>query len=486
VIASNRARAALFCVLAGAVAAGVLPAQTYKNAREGFAFSPPDKWTLVPVAPDEKQTAAKWVSKNPIRDITAELVVMVFDKVPKKKVADAGADSKPSYAEDPFALTSYEKLCKLPGARQKFELSKPREVKVKGTTTKARVFDEIFPRMWTRGPESIGAWFGVALIDTPERQFALEMMAVEAAKDKLAPLFLEAVRSFKVLDASEVQAEEDEAALAGMSEKEKARRTAELTKRQVPGWWFKESANYVVLTNIKPDRGEMIDVIKTRLEQMRKIYLQDFPPIKPVEAVSIVRVCATRKDYINYGGSPSSAGYWNPAAEELVLYTGVPKDETLAVLNHEAFHQYIHYCFGELAPHSWYNEGHGDYYSGAEPEGSGLKIKPFRWRTDTIKTAIASKKYVPIEKIITYSQGEYYANATLCYAEGWSIVWFLKKGLPKNHPWQKILPTYFETVRETKDPARAVKIAFEGVDFAAFEQAWGAFITKEIPAPMIR
>ena len=45
--------------------------------------------------------------------------------------------------------------------------------------------------------------------------------------------------------------------------------------------------------------------------------------------------------------------------------------DTLAVLYHEAFHQFIFYSVGEVAPHSWFNEGHGDYFSGADVVGFG-------------------------------------------------------------------------------------------------------------------
>src|SRR5262249_14808895 len=147
----------------------------------------------------------------------------------------------------------------------------------------------------------INAWFGVALIDTPERQFALEMMAVEPAKEKLAPAFADVVKSFKVLDAEEIEEAEDAEKLAGLSEKDKAKRTAELTKRQVPGWWAKEPPHYIILTDVKQDRSEIIALVRARLEKLRRAYERDFPPAKPIDAVSIVRICATEKEYFDYG-----------------------------------------------------------------------------------------------------------------------------------------------------------------------------------------
>src|SRR4030095_1230319 len=94
-----------------------------------------------------------------------------------------------------------------------------------------------------------------------------------------------------------------------------------------------------------------------------------------------------------YGGPPGTAGYWNDEAEELVFFDmddrkDMADDNTLAVLYHEAFHQYIYYSVGNVAPHSWFNEGHGDYYAGAKYGTTRFTIEPFRWRVPVLKTAL--------------------------------------------------------------------------------------------------
>ena len=42
------------------------------------------------------------------------------------------------------------------------------------------------------------------------------------------------------------------------------------------------------------------------------------------------------------------------------------EDATWETLSHETFHQFIFYFYGSLSPHSWYNEGQGDYFAGAK------------------------------------------------------------------------------------------------------------------------
>ena len=56
------------------------------------------------------------------------------------------------------------------------------------------------------------------------------------------------------------------------------------------------------------------------------------------------------------------------------------------MLYHEAFHQFIHYSAGELPPHSWYNEGHGDYF-GSFRDDVMKKVSQYKWlpRADALE-----------------------------------------------------------------------------------------------------
>ena len=68
----------------------------------------------------------------------------------------------------------------------------------------------------------------------------------------------------------------------------------------------------------------------------------------------------------------------------LALIAAPDLETTLAVLYHEAFHQYIYYSVGKVAPHSWFNEGHGDYYAGARYADKKFTIRPFAWRVPAV------------------------------------------------------------------------------------------------------
>jgi len=280
----------------------------------------------------------------------------------------------------------------------------------------------------------------------------------------------------------------------------------------VRGWDCEDTENYIVVFDT-PDQPLMRRVLRD-LELVRKEYEKLFPPSKPVETVSTVRICKNRAEFLSYGGPPSSAGYWNWDDEELVFYDAevVNKNhqrsdaDTFIVLYHEAFHQYIHYSTGELPPHSWFNEGTGDYFSGSViKDGRLQKIGPNPWRLHTIKDAIRADEFVPWKEMITYEQPQYYNPKIvhICYSQGWSMIYFLRKSelVEKRPEWKKILPTYFDTLKavygekvaaleaagkkddqEAKGKAglearkAANEAAFKDVDLDEIEQAWSAYV----------
>ncbi len=281
-------------------------------------------------------------------------------------------------------------------------------------------------------------------------------------------------------------------------------------KKLVRGWKAEDTDNFIVVYNT-PDEPLMRKVCRD-IELLRGEYMRLFPPVGKLEAVSTVRICKSEDEYHTYGGPPRSAGYWNWAAEELVLYDAeklVKKrqddSDTFIILYHEAFHQYIHYSTGELPPHSWFNEGHGDYFSGAQVrDGKVRSIGVNPWRIHTIQRAIANRDFVSWKDIVKFEQPQYYDPSIVgvCYAQGWSMIYFLRtaKEVASRPEWAKILPTYFDTLKDTyqgeleklspearKDakaraPAglaarnAAVTAAFLDVDFDEIEARWEEYV----------
>ncbi len=293
-----------------------------------------------------------------------------------------------------------------------------------------------------------------------------------------------------------------------------------------PDWSLHETPSYFIVSSYGDK--QFIEELKTRLEGIRVIYESDYPPSKArkmkVEATaeekpaeqpataaedrttsavdpmalsrsSVVRVCKDLDQYKQYGGPDGTGGYFNPIEEELVIFDDKQvrgRDFTWAVLSHEAFHQYIYCFYGNLSPHSWYNEGTGDYYYGFDYKNGKFKLGPARNRVEDVQELIASDRYIALQEFVRWPKSKYYGENTgngrggrklegyECYAQGWSLIWFLRTGAGKAKGWQKswgtILDTYLEALLDTGDVDKAVDKAFEGVDWDAFEKSWLDYI----------
>lgn len=287
----------------------------------------------------------------------------------------------------------------------------------------------------------------------------------------------------------------------------------------VKGWEAEDTENYLLVFSTKDE--PLIRLIKSELESIRKEYEKLFPPKREITAVSTVRICKDEEEYFKYGGPRGSGGYWSAATEELVFFDyqdngeerGTGKDNTRVVLYHEAFHQYIYYTVGKVAPHSWFNEGTGDYFSGAVIKGGKvIKIGLNTWRLGLIQYAVMEGDIrYPVQSfdnILNYSQAEFYSpgRVGICYAQAWSMIYFLRKSkVVKKHPvWSQILGTYFDTLQRTfsesmkalpsgeptdaeleiiklKAREAALDNAFSDVDLFELEDAWREFVSEIKP-----
>jgi hypothetical protein len=187
------------------------------------------------------------------------------------------------------------------------------------------------------------------------------------------------------------------------------------------------------------------------------------------------------------------------------------------VLRHEAFHQYIFYAIGEFSPHDWFNEGYGDYFSGAvvHPNTGRVRhIDPSSWRIHRAKDMCElGEGFLPLEKILKAERAEFYNRSRIAdyYAGAWSFIYFLKESKEaQEHPqWSKLLQVYFDAVKtnyakELKEfgeqpdlrdkqvagfKARKVALAemLKDLDVAELEKVWRQWvIDMRDPWPSLR
>ena len=167
------------------------------------------------------------------------------------------------------------------------------------------------------------------------------------------------------------------------------------------GWKFTETPHFFIKYDV--DKEDFIKEIKEKIEGVRKEYVKYYGDFDMTE-IPVLRIVKNSKEYAEYGGH--GGGQWSSATKELIVpcYKETDQKQTWIVLNHEGFHQFIYYKCGKVDPHSWYNEGTGDYYGGYRLMNGKFELKPLgSWaggfdRVTYITEGIKKGTYVPLEE----------------------------------------------------------------------------------------
>ncbi len=371
----------------------------------------------------------------------------------------------------------------------------------------------------TGEPQVIHAYAAVFSVDDGLKIALVGLGPGDKKSKKFESAFSKLAKSIRPIDV-----EASGVVAASGSPRDQKRAKLERTVEQQPGWRLEETENYFIVTN--NDDHDFIEELAVRVEAIRAVYAIDYPPemarqvkvqdnssdeddedeeedepevedrsisvvnMLELSRTSVIRVCKDANQYRQYGGPPRSAGYWNWVEEELVVYDDKAsggRNNTWATMNHEAFHQYIFYFYGNISPHSWYNEGTGDFYAGYAYKYKRFNLEKFSWRTGLINEMLNEERFVPLREFVRWSKAQYYNENPSsnpygvtkgdCYAQGWAFIWFLRTGKENrakgwNDDWDDILSVYLDTLARTGDLEKAVDEAFADIDWDAFEAAW--------------
>jgi len=427
-----------FLALAVLAPPGVL-AQTHKDKLHGYQIKPPKNFEAIPVQPNQKLSVARFKStKKSISKGSALNNTLGVSFYPRSMIPD-NQDPEEFYEELVAQLEKREGYCEVEKDKETSVGRKPareRYLVPEGGMTAAY-------QMFLFQEDGVFVVTGYALKDKFKKD----------VKD-----FSKAAKSFKRIDKEAPSEEYGER--SQMSEQE--RFLQDQIDKLPRGWDHLRTDRDLFLFNAEKsfvkDMGDQIESIRNTYEEL-------YPPEgEGISAISIVRVCDSQEDYFGYGGRPGTGGYWSSGQRELVFFDMSPRAFTLAVLNHEAFHQYIYYFYGELAPHSWYNEGHGDYFAGAKLSRS-YRVMSFGnagggiGRQETVKRACMLRSQgrsssegaaTPLKDLMRYSQAEYYANGGVHYAQGWALVHMLRESKRLDDKWELILPEYLTNLLEAR------------------------------------
>lgn len=536
-------RFATFCLTlltAWAFSAPVATAQIpkigadYEDATDlGFRMKVPTDWAFIPPSPSDTNMIGRYaggdmaILRNPKNGqpfIEMDVQLLKFDR--RKKADDAAESpdsSKPRFARSgPATFADYCKNLRggwsaLPKERKELVINKVPAVR------------SMLRCEFDKADNIVANLLAYEFKLSPDHEVVLVCVGPGDEKKwgKWESAFESMAKSFKPL---EITGKLAIARSSALRDQKRAKLEDEVARS--PGWKLYETPNYFIISS-KNDDKQFIEEMKERLEAIRKVYEEIYsieminelrqlrkirentgekkpaepgeegdetPPAEertaadtsdPMERsrCSVVRVCKDDTQYHQYGGPGGSAGYWYFVDEELVIYDDQKsggRANTWAVLNHEAFHQYIFYFFGQLSPHSWYNEGNGDFFSGFQLEHKKFNLKPFNWRHRLIQTNLKGGTYAPLQELVRWTQAEYYGtnkhdlDGGDNYAQGWSFIYFLRTGAKNakdwNPAWETILDNYLRALVETDDLNAAVDRAFAGVNWEELEGAWKAYV----------
>jgi hypothetical protein len=519
IVAAALGAALLYGVSAPARAGGSMAVD---DAKRGFSTRVPDSFKQNPPKPDSpKYEAATFYddqakykssgSANPEFNITW----WVTPKAATTPGAQAPADpNKPPEAprkptrdelEDMFGIKSQDQLLdrlienntRLFGSKEPPMADRWATAKA-GKTTKQKI-DFKYLEFNTGKPKekSDPVWYLFVAKLTIERP--LETVEVgfygncaREFADKLGPAFLSIVKGFETKSVSGGTGTREEMP----TDPDKKREWLKKNKL-VPGWKCMDSPKKQYLVFYAEDvNDKLVKDIAEQVESLRaQIYEVVFPPDRPITEISVVRVCKDRAQYTAYGTPGGSAGVWMPLQGELIFYEDTAnKKDSLRVLYHEAFHQYIFYSCGAVSPPSWFNEGHGDFFYGHDFKDGKWQLGKSLERIGDAAKAKRDKRVPHLKEWLRWEQDRYYVRTpgplTIYenYALGWDFVYFLRTS--KKPEYQGILDRYFQTLKtlctkkhdereaqrakmkaEGNDPG-PISAAEEMIDNDSYEQEW--------------
>ena len=133
-------------------------------------------------------------------------------------------------------------------------------------------------------------------------------------------------------------------------------------------------------------------------------------------------------DYHAAGGTPNTAGEYNPNTQTLMAFAGDdgPNLQTWHAVQHEGFHQFADKVIGRGMP-IWANEGLAEYFGEAIFTGDAFVpgVVP-QWRLARIRKTLDANGFAPLREILSMPHAEWNKRISVTnYDHVWSLVHFL-------------------------------------------------------------
>lgn len=270
----------------------------------------------------------------------------------------------------------------------------------------------------------------------------------------------------------------------------------------VSGQWkkFPEKDGYLYQTDLSLTQAQaFIKMAGRMMAAMREAYMRYVPPVKKL-GVSSVRIFASREGYNAYmqgatgESGERSIGLWSPSHEELLILDqgNSARAETLKIMRHEAFHQYLFYATGRGNHAMWFNEGHACLFENVQYDAKKNRVRTWDDPTDRRAMRVSAdpgKIAGLMEKILACDYKAFYAGTLEevndRYTAAWALVYFLQKGapsMPAFSAYAGVLPAYMSAMAAGKSAEEATREAFASVAQRDLAQDFLAFWSKRTGA----
>jgi hypothetical protein len=275
------------------------------------------------------------------------------------------------------------------------------------------------------------------------------------------------------------------------------RKQAEESIRNMKGWWYHESAHYIVLSNLKGSAKLMVDQLDKAMGTIWVAYARCLSE-SPKNAACVIRMPATPQEYLAYVGSDYSwtGGLWAPDRKELLIrpvVEGSSQEKKRGLFRrafHEGFHQYAFYALDQANSAMWFNEGMAQFFENAVIVNGRVRIEEDPRAIDLLNAVLAKGDF-DLNSFFQLSRDQFYcldeSERETNYAMAWAVVYYLKKGFgaDASSPYAGLLDLYASAMQvEGKTAEEATESMLKGVDVRRlsldFRQFWHSLARQSL------
>ncbi len=245
------------------------------------------------------------------------------------------------------------------------------------------------------------------------------------------------------------------------------------------------------------------EILRQYLPQFMEAALTEYqkaiPPARDPSERMVIYIFNDRPEWVQFtrGFAPNQApvymhihtgGYMDQARATAVIWD-IGRENTLALIAHEGWHQYLAKCFPEAIP-AWLNEGLATQWEGFELDDERPIFKPSGnyMRRGNLRDALSAggnDGLIPLPELLAMDAG--YAvvktGATVrnYYTQVWSLILFLREGQVKEYTqgFRKLLAD--AGTARMQAAVRAYRAATPGAEkYSTGEVVFRHYITEDL------